>query len=77
MRTPKGFIAGLVAVMLVVFSFNLCLIQAAVAASQGANTIPYSGLLSKQDGQPVADGLFDFSFALYDSETGGPCSGRR
>ena len=34
-------------------------------------TIPYAGTLSDPAGQPVADGLYDFSFALYAAETGG------
>jgi hypothetical protein len=34
-------------------------------------TIPYSGRLADEAGQPVAQGQFDFSFALYESETGG------
>lgn len=34
-------------------------------------TIPYAGSLSGPAGQPVANGLYDFSFALYAAETGG------
>ncbi|MFQ6101352.1 MAG: hypothetical protein ACE5OS_08980 [Anaerolineae bacterium] len=34
-------------------------------------TIPYPGRLSDDAGQPVADGTYDFTFALYDAETGG------
>jgi hypothetical protein len=34
-------------------------------------TIPYPGRLSNDAGQPVADGVYDFSFALYDAKTGG------
>jgi hypothetical protein len=33
-------------------------------------TIPYSGRLADQTGQPVADGAYDFAFALYESEEG-------
>jgi hypothetical protein len=33
--------------------------------------IPYAGTLADPAGQPVADGLYDFSFALYAAETGG------
>ncbi|MBL7065977.1 MAG: hypothetical protein ISS49_17510, partial [Anaerolineae bacterium] len=34
-------------------------------------TIPYPGRLSDEGGQSVADGAYDFTFALYDAETGG------
>ena len=34
-------------------------------------TIPYPGQLNYDDGQPVTDGAYDFTFALYDVETGG------
>ena len=34
-------------------------------------TIPYAGALSDPAGQPVADGLYNFSFALYAAETSG------
>ncbi len=34
-------------------------------------TIPYPGRLSDESGQPVADGAYDFAFALYAAETGG------
>jgi hypothetical protein len=34
-------------------------------------TIPYPGRLAADAGQPVADGAYDFTFALYDAETGG------
>ncbi|MEE9617489.1 MAG: hypothetical protein V3T90_10870 [Anaerolineae bacterium] len=34
-------------------------------------TIPYPGRLAGDAGQPVADGAYDFTFALYDAETGG------
>jgi hypothetical protein len=40
-------------------------------ANQESVTIPYAGALSAQAGQPVSDGLYDFSFALYGAETGG------
>jgi hypothetical protein len=33
--------------------------------------IPYAGRLSDDAGQPVADGLYDFAFALYAAESGG------
>ncbi len=39
-------------------------------ASPGV-TIPYPGRLSKEAGQAVADGRYDFTFALYNVATGG------
>jgi len=33
--------------------------------------IPYPGRLTDEAGQAVADGAYDFTFALYGSETGG------
>ena len=33
-------------------------------------TIPYPGRLADTDGQPVADGAYDFTFALFESEKG-------
>lgn len=33
-------------------------------------TIPYPGRLTDEDGQPVADGAYDFTFALYAAESG-------
>lgn len=34
-------------------------------------TIPYPGRLDDEAGQPVADGAYDFTFALYDGQAGG------
>ncbi len=34
-------------------------------------TIPYAGRLDHGAGQPVAEGTYDFTFALYAAETGG------
>ncbi len=34
-------------------------------------TIPYAGQLSSAAGQPVADGVYDFTFSLYDAPEGG------
>jgi hypothetical protein len=45
---------------------------AADASQQQAGpTIPYAGRLEKGAGQPVAEGTYDFTFALYPAETGG------
>jgi hypothetical protein len=41
-----------------------------VEQAQGT-VVPYAGLLSDAAGQPVADGLYVFSFALYAAEAGG------
>ena len=47
----------------------------ASAATQSPDTegvtIPYPGRLSDESGRPVADGAYDFAFALYSTETGG------
>jgi hypothetical protein len=40
-------------------------------ADGGDGVIPYAGTLTGSAGQPVADGLYDFSFALYTAESGG------
>ena len=34
-------------------------------------TIPYPGRLDDESGQPVADGAYDFTFALYETPAGG------
>jgi hypothetical protein len=34
-------------------------------------TVPYAGRLADEAGQPVMDGTYDFTFALYDAETDG------
>jgi hypothetical protein len=39
--------------------------------NRGQATIPYSGELTDPAGRWVADGLYDFSFALYAAESGG------
>jgi hypothetical protein len=45
---------------------------AADASQQQAGaTIPYAGRLSDEAGQPVVEGAYDLSFALYAAETGG------
>jgi hypothetical protein len=42
-----------------------------VAPYAGALILPYAGALSGPAGEPVADGLYAFAFALYTAETGG------
>jgi hypothetical protein len=41
------------------------------AADGGDGTLPYAGTLADPAGKPVADGLYDFSFALFAAESGG------
>jgi hypothetical protein len=43
----------------------------ALPSAQSGGTIPYPGRLNNEVGQPVADGIYDFTFALYDAETDG------
>jgi len=43
----------------------------ALPPAQAGVTIPYSGSLADEAGQPVADGAYAFTFALYEAETGG------
>jgi hypothetical protein len=47
----------------------------ALDASQASNgagvSIPYPGRLSDDAGQPVAEGTYDFTFALYEAESAG------
>jgi len=53
----------------------LALLTSSGGVAQGAapsgGTIPYSGQLSDELGQPVADGAFALRFELYDSAQGG------
>jgi hypothetical protein len=59
-----------VSALVLAFGIGPRLAQALPPAPTGV-TIPYSGRLSNDAGQPVADGVYDFSFTLYDAETGG------
>ena len=43
----------------------------AQGAAPSGGTVPYSGQLSDELGQPVADGAYAFGFALYDAAQGG------
>jgi hypothetical protein len=43
----------------------------ALSESQAGETIPYAGRLASQAGGPVTDGVYDFTFTLYDAETDG------
>ena len=44
-------------------------------AAPQSTTIPYAGQLNNEAGQPVADGVYDFTFGLYDAPEGGTCCG--
>jgi hypothetical protein len=44
---------------------------AALKPASAGGTVSYSGNLSNDAGQPVSDGAYAFSFALYDATTGG------
>ncbi len=39
--------------------------------AESHTAIPYQGRLTGDDGQPVADGRYDFTFTLYEAEGGG------
>ena len=41
------------------------------SAEPARATIPYAGRLSNDAGQPVAEGVYDFTFTLYDTVAGG------
>jgi hypothetical protein len=43
----------------------------ALETSTSGISVPYPGRLTDATGQPVADGSYDLSFALYEAETGG------
>ncbi len=43
----------------------------ALPPAQSGGTILYPGRLDNEAGQPVTDGAYDFTFALYDAETNG------
>lgn len=42
-----------------------------IEASSTGVSIPYAGRLTNAAGEPVADGVYDFTFALYDAESSG------
>ncbi len=56
--------------LLLVSGIGPHLAQATSSTLSGV-TIPYSGRLSGDAGQPATDGLYDFNFALYDAESSG------
>ncbi len=45
--------------------------RSSVEAPDAGATIPYTGRLERADGQPIADGTYDLSFALYGEPSGG------
>jgi hypothetical protein len=42
----------------------------ALPPAQAGVSVPYSGSLADEAGQPVADGVYAFTFALYEAESG-------
>ena len=65
-----GLVILAVVTLMLAFGIGPHLAQALPPSSAGV-TIPYPGRLSNDAGQSVADGVYDFNFALYDAETGG------
>jgi len=60
-------------IIVILVLLSLVLTSSSVLAQSGSSgvTIPYSGRLTDEVGQPVADGKYDVQFALYDAEVGG------
>jgi hypothetical protein len=69
MSTKRVLFAGLV-VSVVVLAVGAQAQPADKEATPPSVTIPYTGQLAEA-GQPVAEGAYDFTFALYESELGG------
>lgn len=61
----------ILAVVIIVLGLGVA--QAVPPAQTGAAgiTVPYVGRLTDEAGQPVSDGAYDFTFALYDAAVGG------
>ena len=61
--------------LLTVLAGGVVLLALVMPQARNANaasvTVPYAGRLADEAGQPVTDGAYDFTFALYDAETGG------
>ncbi|MGB9640156.1 MAG: hypothetical protein ACPL4H_04540 [Anaerolineales bacterium] len=72
-RNRIFLIIFLVSVIFVAVAIGLRFTVSAQARSplQVGITIPYMGTLTDNAGQPVTDGNYDFSFALYSTESGG------
>jgi hypothetical protein len=65
---------GLSCLLFLAVAFSPWLGRSAAQVSgqdQSALAIPYTASLFDQQGNPIEVGVFDFSFALYDAETGG------
>jgi hypothetical protein len=78
MSVKRGVLVVLIACITMLASAGNPQIRAraqALPPPQGATplgvTIPYPGRLSDEAGQPVADGLYDLAFALYEAEKSG------
>ncbi len=74
MFTKKGlFIVLVVSAIMLAAGVGPQMVSTAHAVPQaGAGiAIPYSGRLNDEAGQPVPDGAYDFTFALYDAQADG------
>ena len=74
MFTRKGlFIVLVVSAIMLAAGVGSQMVSTAHAVPQaGAGiAIPYSGRLNDEAGQPVPDGAYDFTFALYDAQANG------
>lgn len=71
-RIPQAatFLVGTLLLSLTISTLSMNGLSTAAASSTGP-TLPYPGRLSDADGMTVADGAYDFFFALYDAEIGG------
>jgi hypothetical protein len=62
-------------VMSMILVVGVALLVVGLSPAEGAGpagtAIPYTGRLSDEQGQPVSDGVYDFTFSLYAAETGG------
>lgn len=63
------FVQALVTVALVtVVTF---VVLSGTALAQGAGLVPYSGMLTTDSGEPLADGTYQVAFRVYDAVEGG------
>ncbi len=77
MATPKKVlsVAMTLALAMAILIAGSCAVDAAAPpigpTAPQSTTIPYAGLLNNAAGQPVADGIYAFTFSLYDAPDGG------
>lgn len=69
----KLFVVVVASVMLLIIGITplLANMPPATSSTSAGVTIPYSGRLNDDAGQPVVDGAYAFIFALYEAENGG------